>query len=534
MDGAKGKRAARGCTPMTEAPLSIEEAVRHFRRPLAVLWDRERVTHHLYPIGDATSWPSSWDELGRLPPVFPEWLGCRGFLDAHGVRFAYVAGAMARGIATSAMVVALAEAGMLGFYGAAGLAPPQVEMAISEIEGKIGGAGLPWGVDLIHSPQDPMLENALVDLYLRRGVQRVSASAFMGLTPAIIRYAARGLKRRPNGAVARHGHVFAKVSRPEVAVRFMTPPPSAILRELAASGAITEAEADLAALLPVAEDITAEADSGGHTDNQPLPVLLPLLMAVRERVREQAVHDRPVRIGAAGGLGTPPAVAAAFAMGAAYVLTGSVNQSVQESGLSPAARGMLDAVGPGDVAMAPAADMFELGARVQVVRKGTVFAQRARRLHELYRAHPSLDEIPAAARARLEREVFRRSLAEVWEETRRFFAERDAAELARAEADPKRQMALVFRWYLGLSSRWAIEGVADRRVDYQIWCGPAMAAFNAWVAGSFLADPARRTVVQVALNLMEGAAAITRAQQLRCIGVDVPDRAFTFEPRPLR
>ena len=34
-------------------------------------------------------------------------------------------------------------------------------------------------------------------------------------------------------------------------------------------------------------------------------------------------------------------------------------------------------------------------------------------------------------------------------------------------------MALVFRWYLGMSSRWAIEGSVERRSDYQIWCGPA-------------------------------------------------------------
>ena len=65
-------------------------------------------------------------------------------------------------------------------------------------------------------------------------------------------------------------------------------------------------------------------------------------------------------------------------------------------------------------------------------------------------------------------------------------------------------MALVFRAYLGQSSRWAITGDPSRRADYQIWCGPAMGAFNAWVRGSFLEDPAARTVVQVARNLMGG------------------------------
>ncbi len=94
-------------------------------------------------------------------------------------------------------------------------------------------------------------------------------------------------------------------------------------------------------------------------------------------------------------------------------------------------------------------------------------------------------------------------------------------------------MALVFRSYLGLSSRWAVAGEPDRSADFQIWCGPAMGAFNAWVRGSFLEKPADRSAVQVARNLMEGAAAVTRAQQLRASGLAVPPSAFDFRPRPL-
>ena len=94
-------------------------------------------------------------------------------------------------------------------------------------------------------------------------------------------------------------------------------------------------------------------------------------------------------------------------------------------------------------------------------------------------------------------------------------------------------MALVFRWYLGSSSRWAISGEPTRRTDYQVWCGPAMGAFNRWTQGSFLAAPANRGVVQIAKNLLEGAAVITRGQQLRTYGVAVPPSGFQFRPRPL-
>jgi hypothetical protein len=94
-------------------------------------------------------------------------------------------------------------------------------------------------------------------------------------------------------------------------------------------------------------------------------------------------------------------------------------------------------------------------------------------------------------------------------------------------------MALLFRSYLGQSSKWAIAGEGPRKIDYQIWCGPAMGAFNSWVSGSFLEEPEDRNVVQVARNMLEGAAVITRAQQLRSYGVPVPAACFDFRPRPL-
>ena len=257
------------------------------------------------------------------------------------------------------------------------------------------------------------------------------------------------------------------------------------------------------------------------------------MVAVRDEMARTHGYTRPIRIGAAGGLGTPTAVAAAFQMGAAYVLTGSVSQSAIESGLSPYGKQLLTKVGLADVVMAPAADMFELGVKVQVLQRGTMFGVRAQRLYETYTAYDSMDAIPATDRQRLEKEVFQSPLEDVWARTEAFFATRDPAEVARANRDPKHKMALVFRWYLGLSSKWAIAGEDGRQLDYQIWCGPAMGAFNDWVKGSFLEPAEARQAVQIALNLLEGAAVVTRAQQLRSAGVAVPAEAFFVSPRPL-
>ncbi len=215
-------------------------------------------------------------------------------------------------------------------------------------------------------------------------------------------------------------------------------------------------------------------------------------------------------------------------------MTGSANQSTVEAGTSDLVKEMLAQAELTDVAMAPSPDMFEMGVKVQVLKRGTMFAARASTLRELYRAHGALEEIPADTVARIEREIFQRKLSDVWDETSRFFSTRSPREVERAAKDPKHKMALVFRWYIGLASHWAIEGVPARKMDFQIWCGPAMGAFNRWVRGSFLADPRQRSVVQVALNLLEGAATITRAQQLRCIGLAVPDAAFEYAPKFLQ
>jgi PfaD family protein len=475
----------------------------------------------------------SYPCLGILPALYPEWLGDRAFLEAHGLRFPYVAGAMARGIASEALVIEMARGGMLGFFGAGGLSPARVEKALAALRETLGDA-LPWGCNLIHSPQEPTLERTVVTLLLRYHVRRVEASAFMSLTPAVVRYAFSGVVRDGAGQIYRPNHLFAKISRPEVAQHFMSPPPQAMLDALVQTGELTAEEAALARHLPVAEDITVESDSGGHTDNRPLGSLFPTIVQVRDELSARFGYTRPIRVGAAGGLGTPESVASAFALGAAYVLTGSVNQSCREAGVSDDVKAMLALAELADMTMAPSADMFELGVKVQVLKRGTMFASRAATLYSLYTRFPSLEAIPADELARVEQQLFRQPVGEVWEDARQFFEVRGPHEIERAERDPKHKMALVFRSYLGRSSRWPIDGDSSRRLDYQVWCGPAMGAFNAWVKGSFLEKAENRTVVQVACNLLEGAAYVTRASQLRSYGVPIPAAAFAFPPRPLQ
>ena len=517
---------------------SLRASVEEFREPLHIVRESPDGRVGVARGGDVVPYRylnghAVYPLLATLPALYPEWLGDRSFLETHGVRFPYVTGAMANGIATTELVTAAARAGILGFFGAAGLALPRIAEALDRLQRDLGGTPHTWGMNLIHSPNEPALEEAAAELYLSRGVTHVSAAAYLSLTPAIVRYACSGLTTDAAGRIQRRTHVFAKISRPETALQFLAPAPQAILDVLVARGQLTREEAALARRVPVAEDITVEADSGGHTDKQALTAVFPVIAELRDRLAAEHGYERPVRVGAAGGMGTPRSVAAAFSLGAAYVLTGSVNQSSLESGLSAEGKRMLAQASMGDVMMAPAADMFEQGVEVQVLKRGTMFASRAHRLLTAYRTFDGLDSIPAPDRAALEKQALGASLDEVRENTRRFWAERDPSQNEQAARDPKHEMALCFRWYLGLSSRWAIVGEPTRRLDYQIWCGPAMGAFNDWVRGSFLESPENRGVVQIALNLLEGAAVVTRAHQLRTYGAPLPAAAFSFTPRPL-
>ena len=472
--------------------------------------------------------------LGVLPPLYPEWLGDRGFQETHNVRFAYVGGAMARGIGSAALVIELGKMGALGMFGAAGLAPKVVEKALTEIGSALDPGGLSWGSNLIHSPNEPALENEIVELYLRLGVKRVSASAYMALTPAIVRYACSGLSRAEDGSVLRHNYVFAKISREEVATHFLSPAPGKILEQLVAEQKLTAEEAEIAAGIPLAEDIIIESDSGGHTDNRPLNALFPAIMCLRDRLAREFSYDRPIRLGAAGSLGTPVSVAGAYALGAAFVLVGTVHQAAVESGVSDSSRRLLAQAQLADVAMTASADMFELGVKVQVLQRGTMMAVRGNQLYDLYNRYNSIEEIPADQRANIEKNIFRQTLEEIWQQTVEFFTRTDPLQIEKATQNPKHKMALIFRWYIGSSSQWPIIGEESRQIDYQLWCGPAMGAFNRWVAGSFLEAPEQRTVQQIALNLLEGAAHVTRAQQLRSFGLAMAQDVLDFRPTVLR
>lgn len=428
-------------------------------------------------------------------------LGSQEFKDRYHLQYAYLAGGMYRGISSAEMVIALGKAGMLGFLGSGGMKHDEIEKALDKIQSELT-QDQPYGVNFISNMTNSQKEEDFVDLLLRRNVTVVEASAFMSLSPALIRYRLNGLTMGENGTVKIKHRVIAKLSRPEVATLFLNPAPDKIIDKLLEQNKITQEEAKLGRMIPVADDITVESDSGGHTDGGVALVLLPTIVRLRDEICGKHQYQQKVCIGAAGGIGTPEAVYASFILGAEYIMTGSINQCSVEANTSEIVKNMLQEVNVQDTEYAPAGDMFELGARVQVLKKGVFFPTRANRLYELYRQYESLDEIDEKVQTQLQERFFHHTFDEIFELVQRKLSPN---EIEKAKNSPKYKMLLTFKWYFSWSTESAIQGTADNKVNFQVQCGPSLGAFNQWVKGTELENWRNRKVDVMGLKMMDGA-----------------------------
>ena len=233
--------------------------------------------------------------MASIPACRLEHLGDPHFRARHGLRFACMSGAMANGIGSVEIVEAMARAGFLGVFGSAGLPLPAIEHALDRLERSLSDS-LPFGMNLIHSPGEPDMESAVVDLYLKRKVTLVEASAFLNLTLPVVRYRLAGITRDSSG------RVVAPIESSPRSLASKSRPSSWLRRRRSSCASwslpVISARAGRAGIaIPMAEDVTAEADSGGHTDNQPAIVLLPTMFSLLEQM--QAKHSYEIRPGSA-------------------------------------------------------------------------------------------------------------------------------------------------------------------------------------------------------------------------------------------
>ena len=73
-------------------------------------------------------------------------------------------------------------------------------------------------------------------------------------------------------------------------------------------------------------------------------------------------------------------------------------------------------------------------------------------------------------------------------------------------------------------------GEKGREMDYQIWAGPSLGAFNAWVKDTYLESYDQRQAADVALHILKGAAYLQRINQLKLQGVGMPVELAKYIP----
>lgn len=437
--------------------------------------------------------------------ITSEKLGSEQFKQDYGIRFSYVAGAMVKGIASTELVIAMGKAGFLAFYGSGGMNIVEIETAITRIQNALD-TNQAFGINLLSNTSRPETEIAIVNLLLRLKVKNIEASAYMQISPALVMFRLRGATLNSKGIPIAINKIIAKISRPEVAKQFLSPAPLAIIKYLVDNNLISIQEATLAKKLPLASDICVESDSGGHTDMGITSVLLPTIIKLRDEIQKEYSYIYRSRVGAGGGIGTPQSAASAFMLGAEFIVTGSINQCTVEAGISDSVKDMLEMMEVQDTAYAPAGDMFELGSKIQVFKKGVLFPSRANKLYDLWRNYNTIEEINQNTRKEIQEKYFMCSFEEVYTETAAYYAKIAPTEIEKAERNPKIKMALIFRWYFIYSMRLAIKGIRDQRINYQIHTGPALGAYNKWVQGSNLEKWRNRHVAVIGEQLMQACA----------------------------
>jgi len=133
-------------------------------------------------------------------------------------------------------------------------------------------------------------------------------------------------------------------------------------------------------------------------------------------------------------------------MGADFVLTGSINQCTVEAGTSEMAKIFWPPPIFKTRRWRRPAIFSRSEARVQVLRKGTLFAARANKLYDLYGGRVAMTRLDRPTLEMIQKNYFSDPLQSVGGDPRRFNVLRAPEIVASAEANPKQKMAMIFRW----------------------------------------------------------------------------------------
>ena len=418
------------------------------------------------------------------------------FTREYNSKYPLYIGGMYRGISGTKLVSRACNSGYLAFFGAGGLRQPDIKKAITEIKMNVG-TDKTFGVNIPYSIKQPNKVSVLVDLLLQEQVTVLEAASFIEATKDLVRYRVKGLSEK-NGQIIAKNRVIAKLSRPEVAKSFVNPPKKAVLDELLNEGEITSYEAELALKIPVASDICVEGDSGGHTDRANLLSIFPAIRGIVDDANRDFGYAQPIRVGAAGGIGSPTSAACVFMLGADFIVTGSINQCTVEAATSNLAKELLSHADIQDTDYISAVETPNSSSCVQVLKKGTMLPMRIKKLISLFDKYGSFEEMDSAEIQKLEKNVFKNEISQIVREIESY----RSADVMRS-MNQRQKMLSVINWFIHMTTEWAVVGNENQKANFQIPCGASMGTFNRWVSNTKYADWKLRHVDEINDLLME-------------------------------
>ncbi|WP_144558024.1 ACP S-malonyltransferase [Shouchella miscanthi] len=420
-------------------------------------------------------------------------MGDQKFCEDYNVVYPYVAGSMQKGISSPQLVSRMSQNGFLSFLGTASLKINEIEDIILDTK-RLLRDGQSFGCNLSANLHNPQKENEIIEIFLKYNINSIEASGFWAISSSLIKFRAKGLHRSESGKVIAKNKILVKLSRCETAVEFMSEIPQSLIDPLLKKGEITFDEAKMLEEVPIVDDICVMGDSGGESSLANLSLLLPTIVKLRNEASKENIFDRRIRIGAGGGIGTPEAASIAFILGADFVLTGSINQCTVEAKTSDLVKDILQNIDLHDLSYVPSANDLEVRGQTQVVKKGMFFPARANKLHDLLKQYKKVSEIDFKTKELIEERYLNEKIINI--------IQTNEHQSSSSRRTPKSQIQEVLKFYLKNTVQLAIKGEASQKVNFNIYCGPALGAFNRWIKGTELENWRNRNIDVIAKKLI--------------------------------
>lgn len=420
-------------------------------------------------------------------------IGDREFCEDYNISYPYAVGSMHKGISSPQLVAKMAQNGFLSFLGTGSLELKEVEKIIVETK-QLVREGQAFGCNFAANIHDSYKEEEIMDLFLKHNICSIEASGFWTISPSLLKFRAKGLSRSETGEILIKNKILIKLSRVETAMEFLSVPPHPLIDQLFKEGQITFDEVSMIKQVPLVDDICVMGDSGGETSQSNLNLVLPTIIQLRDKLAEEKLFNKRVRIGAGGGIGTPETAAVAFLLGADFVLTGSINQCTVEAETSNVVKNMLQKVDLHDMSFVPSVNDLEIRGQTQVVKKGVFFPPRANKLYDLLKQYNDISDIDIKTKEIIEEKYLSEKIQNI--------LRADELQSSSKKRTPKSDMQALLKFYQNNSVQLAIKGDTSQKVNFNIYCGPALGAFNRWVKGTELEDWNNRHVDVIAKKMM--------------------------------